>query len=89
MNTRDQVRKFIATNFYLPNPDDLSDDASLLESGVIDSTGVLEVISFLEENFGFTVEEGDMLPDNLDSISLISAYVERRLAEAPRSACAE
>jgi acyl carrier protein len=72
---RKQVRDFIATNFYLPDPAALSDDASLIDIGVIDSTGVLEVISFLESTFDITVEEAEMVPENLDSISRIVSYL--------------
>lgn len=78
MEIKDQVRQFVITNFYVPDPAGLADDASLLDSGIIDSTGVLEVISFIEDTFGFTVEEADMVPENLDSIARITAYVTRR-----------
>lgn len=75
---KQRVRAFMISNFYVPNPDQLGDQASLLDQGVIDSTGVLEVIAFIEENFGVTVEEDEMLPDNLDSIERIAAFVARK-----------
>ncbi len=78
MDTRDQVRTFVTNNFYVANPAALLDDASLLDEGIVDSTGVLEVIAFLEDTFGITVEDAEMLPDNLDSIERISAFVERK-----------
>jgi acyl carrier protein len=78
MDIKDQVRQFIVTNFYVPDPAALSDDASLLDSGIIDSTGVLEVISFIEDNYELSVEEADMVPENLDSVARISAYVARQ-----------
>jgi len=77
---RDRVRKFIVTNFYIPEPSALADETSLLETGVVDSTGVLEVISFLEDSFEVTVDEEEMVPENLDSIARISAYVDRKRA---------
>jgi acyl carrier protein len=76
----EQVRQFILTNFYVPDPSVLGDDASLLDTGVIDSTGVLEVISFLEDTFELTVEEDEMVPENLDSIGRITAFVQRKRA---------
>lgn len=76
----EQVRQFILTNFYVPDANALQDDASLLDTGVIDSTGVLEVISFLEDTFSLTVEEEEMVPENLDSIGRISAFVQRKRA---------
>ena len=78
MNIKEQVRTFVTSNFYVADPSSLSDEASLLDRGVIDSTGVLEVIFFIEETFGITVEDSEMLPDNLDSIERIEAYVKRK-----------
>jgi acyl carrier protein len=73
-----KVREFITSNFYVPDSAKLADSAPLLDSGVIDSTGVLEVIAFLEREFGIEVPDRDLLPENLDSIDRITAYVERR-----------
>jgi acyl carrier protein len=78
MEIREQVRSFVTTNFYVPNPAALGDEASLLDQGIIDSTGVLEVISFLEDAFAVTVEDSEMLPENLDSIERISSFVARK-----------
>ncbi len=76
--TRDQVRKFIMTNFYVPDEDALGEQASLLDEGVVDSTGVLEVIAFIESEFGIAVEDLEITPENFDSIGRIAAYVERK-----------
>ena len=57
---------------------ELSGDASFLESGIIDSTGVLELVAFLEEKFQVKVEDEDLIPANLDSINAILRYVERK-----------
>lgn len=81
MDTTDiqtQVRGFITSNFYVSNPAALAADASLLEQGIIDSTGILEVIGFLESTFGITVEDAELLPENLDSIQRISEFVSRK-----------
>ena len=59
---------------------ELSGDASFLESGIIDSTGVLELVAFLEEKFQVKVEDEDLIPANLDSIKAIVRYVERKHA---------
>lgn len=83
MDVKSTIRQFVTENFYLPDPAALDDDASLIDLGVVDSTGVLEVISFLEATFELTVKEDETVPENLDSIARISAYVERkRLAAA-------
>lgn len=75
---QEQVRTFVTSNFYVADPDTLKDTDSLLDSGVIDSTGVLEVIAFIEDTFGFTVEDAEMLPENLDSIDRIAHFVARK-----------
>ena len=78
MVIKDQVRSFLTTNFYVPDPAELANDASLLDQGLIDSTGVLEVIEYLENTFGITIEDSEMLPENLDSIDKIAAFVDRK-----------
>jgi len=78
MEIRDQIRQFLLTNFYVPDPATLADDVSLLETGIIDSTGVLEVIAFLEKTFHVTVEDVEMVPENLDSVTRLSAYLARK-----------
>ncbi len=74
------IRSFITSNFYVADPSALSDEASLLDGGIIDSTGVLEVIGFLEQTFAIQVKDEEMLPDNLDSIGKIARCVERKQA---------
>ena len=80
MEISQQVREFISSNFYVHDASALADDASLLEHGIIDSTGVLEVITFIEDTFGVTVEDKEMLPENLDSIQRISSFISRKKA---------
>lgn len=75
IDIKEQVRAFVTSNFYVADPTSLEDGASLLDHGIIDSTGVLEVISFIEENFGLTVEDSEMLPENLDSIERIAKFI--------------
>jgi acyl carrier protein len=85
MQIRQELRQFVIDNFLFGRDRDLKDDASFLESGIIDSTGVLELISFLEERFAIEIKETDLTPDNLDSIDKVTRLVERRQAppEAP------
>ena len=78
------VRRFISENFlFRDDSEAITHDASLLDAGVIDSTGVLELVCFLETTFGIEVSDEEMLPENLDSIRAISNYVGRKL-ESPR-----
>ena len=78
MERKQQIRQFITSNFYVATEADLADDASLLDHGIIDSTGVLEVIAFLEDTFGIEVADEELVPENLDSIGRIAAFVERK-----------
>lgn len=80
MKLQQQVRDFVTANFYVADPKTLEDRTSLLDQGIIDSTGVLEVIMFIESTFGVTVEDSEMLPENLDSIERIAAFVARKKA---------
>jgi acyl carrier protein len=75
-----QIYEFLRSNFYVADTIQLDSDTSLLETGVIDSTGVLEVIGFIEETFGISVDDAEMLPENLDSIAGIAKYVIRKCA---------
>jgi acyl carrier protein len=79
---RAKIRKFIETNFYVPEGEPLPDEGSLLDRGVIDSTGVLELIGFLQDEFGIEVSDDEMLPENLDSIAKLEAYVARKKGAA-------
>lgn len=82
---RQQIRSFVLSNFlFTDDASRLADAASLLGQGVMDSTGVLELISFLERTFGFTLADEEMVPENLDSVDRICAFVERRLAAGGR-----
>ena len=75
---RAQIRAFITTNFYVADVASLRDNSSLLDTGVIDSTGVLEVIAFVERDFGVEVADAEIVPENLDSIERLTAFVQRK-----------
>ena len=72
------VRNFIIENFLFDEDENLKDDTSFLESGIIDSTGILELIEFLEEIFGVTVEDEEMIPENFDSIANVVQYLKKK-----------
>ena len=76
-----QVHAFIVENFLFGNPDEAFDDeTSFLESRIIDSTGILELVSFLESTFGLNIEDDELDPANLDTLNRIAAFVERKRA---------
>ena len=81
MAVSQEIRQFVVDNFLMgQDSDTLKEDTSFLEEGVIDSTGVLELVAFLEETYDIRVEDEDLIPENLDSIVNISAYLERKRA---------
>jgi Acyl carrier protein len=79
---RPAVREFIAENFLFRADADISDSQSLLESGVIDSTGVLELIAFLESTYGISIADEEIVPENLDSVDNMTKYLARKLPVA-------
>ena len=81
MSAAEQVRQYILENFLFSTDTSLLGlDESFLERGLIDSTGMLEVILYLEENFDVKVADNEMVPENLDSVNRIAAFIERTKA---------
>jgi len=78
-NYSEQIRNFLVSNFYVSDVKTLVNDTSLLDQGIVDSTGVLEIIGFIEETFGIIVEDSELLPENLDSIQGIEQYIIRKM----------
>jgi acyl carrier protein len=76
-----KIREYIVENFLFGEDDDLDNNDSFLEKGLLDSTGVLVLVDHLEDTHGIEVGGDEITPDNLDSISLIAAYVERKEKE--------
>ena len=76
---RQRIQKFILENYlFSTDPTALGYDDSLLGRGIVDSTGMLEIIMFIEEQLGVAVKDEEMIPDNLDSVNRIAAFVESR-----------
>lgn len=78
---RKKLRAFIVENFLFGNEDGVKDDTSFLDEGIIDSTGILEMVSFLEEEFRITVEDEELVPENLGSIDNVVAYLEKKIEQ--------
>lgn len=80
MSTRLEVKKFILANFlFTDDVSALADDASLVRGGIIDSTGILELIMFLEETFSIRIAPEEMVPENFDSVDRVAQFIERRV----------
>ena len=71
-----KIRSFIVENFLFGDDNGLKGDTSFLDEGIIDSTGVLELVTYLEEEFEIEVEDEELIPENLDSINNIAVYLE-------------
>ena len=81
METRESVRNYIIENFLFGDEGPLRDDQmSLLYEGVMDSVGVMELVAFLEQDFGLSVQDEDLIPENLDSVANLVAYIARKQA---------
>lgn len=80
-NMRENIRQFIMKNFIYDDRD-IDDDLSLYEKGIIDSTGILELVDFLEERFEIKLEDDELIPDNLDSINKITKFIQRKKENA-------
>ena len=78
MSIEAKIRAYIAENFLFGEADQLAVTDSFLDKGIIDSTGILEIIMFLEEQFGIKVADSEMLPENLDSIGNIVNFITRK-----------
>jgi acyl carrier protein len=74
-----KIRAFVIENYLFGEEGKLENDDSFLETGIIDSTGVLELVRFLEATFGIKVADEELIPDNLDSINKIVAFLQAKL----------
>ena len=80
---KQQIIEFITTNFLFDEENkSLGESDSLLEGGIIDSTGVLELVAFIEETYGIKVEDEEIVPENLDSINDITFYITSKLEQS-------
>lgn len=81
--TQKLLRTFILENYlFTDDQNAIKDDDSFLQLGIIDSTGILEVIFFLEEQFGIKVGDEEMVPQNLDSINNLTAFIAKRTGQS-------
>ena len=80
MNCMETVREFIVENCLFGDGDRLKENTSFLQEGIIDSTGILELVFFLEETFDITIEDDELIPENMDNLRSIAAYVQRKLS---------
>ena len=78
LSVLERVRSFVTGNFYVPDPASLKDEASLIDAGIVDSTGVMEIVQFIETELGVKVADAEIVPENVDSVARIAAFVGRK-----------
>jgi acyl carrier protein len=74
-----ELRSFVVENFLFGNGEKLNNSDSFLDNGIVDSTGILELVSFLDQKFGIRVEDEELVPENLDSIDRLVEYLGRKM----------
>ena len=84
MSLKDEIRSFVIDNFLFGEDNGLKEDSSFIKEGIVDSTGIMQLVSFIQERYRIMVEDEELTPENLDSISKVSAFIARkgRLREA-------
>ncbi|HHN74976.1 MAG TPA: acyl carrier protein [Acidobacteria bacterium] len=81
MSEEAKIRQFLLDSYLMSEDENVADTDSFIEKGVLDSTGVLELVAFLEEEFSVKVLDDELTPENLDSIRLVADFVRRKRAE--------
>jgi acyl carrier protein len=82
MSIEMKVKEYIAKNLlFSDNGFQYADNASFLEEGIVDSVGVMELVAFVEENFGVKVDDLDVTPDNFDSVSKLAGYIHKKTGQ--------
>ena len=85
MEIEAQIRNYVAQNLlFSDNGFGYADDDSFLQEGIVDSVGVLELVLFVEETFGVTVDDQEIVPDNFDSVNKLAAYVRRKSVDGKK-----
>lgn len=77
-DTKAVIRSFLRSDFLMGGEIEIADDTSFMDNHVLDSTGFIELITFVEETFGVTVDDEEMVPENFDSLLAIEAYLARK-----------
>ncbi len=78
----DDLKAFIVENFLFGEGGQLTEDTSFLESGIIDSTGILELVTFLEETYSIQIQDDELVPENLDSLVNVAKFLEKKVNHA-------
>jgi acyl carrier protein len=83
MSMQQDIREYIVDTFLFGEDGGLQDDSSFLEEGIVDSTGIMQLVSYLQEQYRITIEDEELIPDNLDSIRKVMAFVAAKKQAQP------
>ena len=87
MSIKEDIRRFIVENFLFGEEGTLSNDSSFVKEGIVDSTGILQLVAFVQEQYLIAVEDEELIPENLDSVSRVAAFIEgKKKLEQPAGA---
>lgn len=82
MQLKSEIMNFIIENFLYGQNDGFGEDVSFMQKGIIDSTGILELVSFIEEKYGISIGDEELIPDNFDSINKLSVFITKKTANS-------
>ncbi len=85
-DVQNKIRSFIVDNFLFGDDEGLESGTSFLDEGIVDSTGILELIEFISAEFEITVEDEELVPENLDSIDNVAAFIGRKKGQGTTAA---
>jgi len=81
MTVQHEIRNYIVESILFGDAEGLDENVSFQESGILDSTGFLELVTFVEERFGIDIADEELIPEHFDTLGKMSAFVEQKLAE--------
>lgn len=79
MSVHDEIRNFVIENFLFGDAGGLNDDSSFIKEGIVDSTGILQLVAFVQERYQLMVSDDELVPENLDSVNRIAHFVQGKL----------
>ncbi|MCM0082103.1 acyl carrier protein [Geomonas sp. Red32] len=83
MSLKEEIRNYIVENFLFGEEAGLKDDSSFIKEGIVDSTGIMQLVSYIQEQYRISVEDEELTPENLDSIRRVTTFVEDKLRSSP------
>ncbi len=87
MSIKSEIKYFVVENFLYSQNNDFGDDVSFMAQGILDSTGILELVCFVEETYGIPVEDEEIIPENFDSIGKLTGFISSKISSGGIQEC--